>query len=71
MNCTEIPIEFINILYCHYCPETRDWSFIQSQFRKIKIEFQIIKLLFNKFKELFLNFQLQSIEDSNTCMWKF
>ena len=41
-------------------PETRDWSFIQLQFRKIKLEFQKIQLLFSKFKKKFLNFQLQS-----------
>ena len=50
---------------------SRNWSFIQLQFRKIKIEFQKIQLLFSKLKKQFFNFQLQSVEYSNTSIWKF
>ena len=47
-------------------PETRDWSFVQLKFRKIRIEFQRIQLIFGKFKKQFLNFQLRSFEYSDT-----
>ena len=40
-------------------------------FVKLKIESQKIQLLFSKFKKQFPNFQLQSIEYSDTCIWKF
>ena len=33
----------------------------------MKIEFQKIHLLFSKFKKQFFNFQLQTVEDSDTC----
>ena len=49
----------------------RNWSFIQLQFCKIKMEFQKIQLLFNKFKKKFLNFQLQKVEYFDICIWKF
>ena len=52
-------------------PETHDWSFIQLQFREIKIGFQKAQLLFSKFKKQFLNFHLQSVEYFDTCIWKF
>ena len=44
---------------------------MQLQFRKIKIELQKVRLLFNKFKKQFPNFQLQNVEYSDTCVWKF
>ena len=30
-----------------------------------------IQLLFSKFKKQFLNFQLESVEYSDICIWKF
>ena len=44
---------------------------LQLQFRKMKIEFQKIQLLFSKFEKNFLNSSLQSVEYSDTCIWKF
>ena len=43
---------------------------MQLQFRKIKIEFPKIQLIFSKFKKKFLNFQLQSVQYSDTCILK-
>ena len=50
--------------------DTRDCSFIHLQFRQIEIEFQKIQLLSSKFKKQFLNLQLESVEYSDTCIWK-
>ena len=45
--------------------------FFQLEFCKIKTELQKIQLLFSKFEKQFLNFQLESVEYSDTCTWKF
>ena len=44
---------------------------IQLQFRKIKTEFQKIQLVFSKVRKQFLDFQLESFDYSDTCIWKF
>ena len=55
-----------NISVYYSWNNTLHMSFIQFQFRKIKIEFQKIQLLFSNFKKQFLNFQLQTVEYSDT-----
>ena len=57
--------ETCNRVILHYMG---NWGFIQLQFCKIKIKFQKIRLLFSNCKKQFLNFQLQNVEYSDTCI---
>ena len=60
-------------LHCNFVTTKEcviDYIFPNVQWLNFK-KCQKIQLLFSKFKKQFLNFQLESVEYSDACIWEF